>query len=91
MCGTNPPPENWDAEPINEDSLPKEISIDDAPIAWRNIHDDKVICVRPNPREDHEWAVAGPNSIIRSAESLEEAKEKARSYMQSTRRPSSMV
>ena len=83
--------EHWTAIPIDEAKLPDSLTLDNAPLAWKNTHTDTTLTVKPDPREDHEWAVAGPNSIIRSAESLEEAKEKARSYMQSTRRPSSMV
>jgi hypothetical protein len=83
--------EHWTAIPIDDTKLPDSLTLDDTPLAWRNTRTDTVLTVKPDPREDYEWAVAGPNSIIRGAESLEEAKEKAKEYMRDTQRPSGMV
>jgi hypothetical protein len=83
--------ENWTPVAIDEAKLPDSLSLDDAPLAWENDHDGKVITVKPDPREEYEWAVAGPNSIIRTANTLDGAKKKARQYMHKTRRPSGMV
>lgn len=83
--------EHWTPLPIDEAKLPDSLTPDDAPLAWENTNNHTVLTVRPDPREGHEWAVAGPNSIIRTAETLEQAKEKAKKYMRDTQRPSGMV
>jgi hypothetical protein len=90
MCNSTPI-EDWTTVPIDEDSLPDCLSMDDAPLAWRNVHNDTHLVVRPDPRDGKEWAVAGSNSLIRTADSVEEAKEKARQYMRKTTRPGGMV
>ena len=70
--------------------LPDDI-FDGEPVCWKNKHDGKAIWLQPDPRDEHDWCVAGPNSLIAGADSVEDAREKAKEFMDTTPRPSGMI
>lgn len=79
---------NADAD--DDDRIPNWSPDHDMILGWRNDHNDKRIGIIADP-ERGGFAVAGPNSIIRRADTMEEAREEAIEYMRETRRPGGMV
>lgn len=72
---------NWTVETLDDD---------DNPIGWRNQNTHTFVGIRYNDELDA-WEVSGENSRIATADSVEEARERAHEFMVDTPRPSSMV
>jgi len=92
FAGTGEMCEFWHPVPIAElDDLPGPITADDGPLEWKNTENGTVISISPSQTKSHEWNITGQSSVIGRADSLVEAKSKAKQYMERTRRPSEMI
>jgi hypothetical protein len=89
-------PAAWSRTEVDEipEEYPDDVEVEDGPFQWRNDNTERKIWLKPNELENDEfdeWLVTGENSVVTSAESIEEAQAAARRFMSENTHPSAMI
>lgn len=70
--------------------IPNWTRVEQEGYIWRNDNTDRLLGIRKTP-DGEQWEVTGENSRVDTADTIEEAQEKALEFMRETPSPSAML